>query len=795
MLGKGWFPDDIGGLDRYFRELLDHRPEARAVVVGPARDAPPRVVVVSHHDAPLSRRLLTFAAAARRAAPGADAVDSHFALYAALPLLLSPRVRALPAVVHFQGPWADENVAQGDRSGLRRSLRRALERAVYRRADRVVVLSSAFRRLLVERYGVLPWRVRVEPPGVDLERFTPGDRARAREQLGVAACPFLAICVRRLVPRMGLDTLIDAWAQAQASGALPSEAQLLVAGDGPLRGELEGLAARSGLQHGVRLLGPVDDDVLVDLYRAADVGIVPTRSFEGFGLVVIEAAACGTPTIVSRSGGLPEAVAALDPTLVVPAGDVPALAARLAAAARGELPDRAATRTFAERYAWPVVADRTRAVQREAMAGQSTERRLRVVYLDHVAQLSGGEIALLRLVPHLHDVDAHVILAQDGPFADELVRAGVSVEVMPLRERARGLRKDAVTARTVPLGAVLATSAFVVRLALHLRRLRPDLVHTNSLKAGVYGSVAARLAGVPVVWHVRDRITDDYLPAMAVRGLRAIIGRLPSAVIANSHATAATLRPHARPVVVPEAILAPTIGAPSTPRPLTVGMIGRIAPWKGQDLFLRAFAQAFPESEERCVLVGAPLFGEEGYKRRLHELAAELGLGDRAEFRGFRADIWPELARLDMLVHASLVPEPFGQVVLEGMAAGVPVIAADAGGPAEIIEPGLSGVLYPVGKESALAHAMRELARDSERRARLADGGCDAVAAYHPDVIGARILTVYQDLVEPIGGRPRAWRPAFRSWPQPPGARARSSAMTSTAFSTRWATRSRWRTR
>ena len=749
MLGKGWFPDQVGGLDRYFRDLLEHQPEATGVVIGPAGRRPERVVAVSRHDAPLLWRLVAFSAAARHAATSARVVDAHFALYALIPLL-SRRLRTLATVVHFQGPWADENIAQGDKSALRRALRRALERMVYRRAQRVVVLSSAFRRLLIERYRVVPWRVRVEPPGVDLERFSPGDRRSAREQLGMQSSSFVAVAVRRLVPRMGLDLLIDAWEQALAQ--LPPQAVLLVAGDGPQRDELETRIAAAGLQNSVRLLGRLGDEALVDLYRAADVGIVPTRSFEGFGLVVIEAAACGTPTVVTAVGGLPEAVRGLDPSLTVPAGDVPALAARLIRAARtGGLPTREATRRFAEGYSWQRVVDRNRAVQREALAGVAGRRRMRIAYLDHVAQLSGGEIALLRLVPHLDAVEAHFILAEDGPFADELVQAGISVEVMPMSERARGMRKGALTARTVPLGAVLATIVYIVRLALHLRRLRPDIVHANSLKAGVYGALAARLAGVPVVWHVRDRIASDYLPAAAVRPVRAMIARLTAAVIANSQSTAATLGRRVRPVVVPEAIVAPAIGGERTPGSLRVGMIGRVAPWKGQDLFLRSFARAFPDGDARCVVVGAPLFGEEAFEQRLHALADELGLGDRTEFRGFRKDIWPEVARLDLLVHASLVPEPFGQVVLEGMAAGVPVIAADAGGPAEIIKHDVDGVLYPMGDGAALTRVMRDMGRDSDRRARLAAGGRGAAAAYHPDVIADRLQRVYRNVVEPMG--------------------------------------------
>src|SRR5262249_10793443 len=109
--------------------------------------------------------------------------------------------------------------------------------------------------------------------------------------------------------------------------------------------------------------------------------------------------------------------------------------------------------------------------------------------------------------------------------------------------------------------------------------------------------------------------------------------------------------------------------------PLTFGIVGRLAPWKGQHLFLEAFARAFPDSEERAVVVGGALFDEVDYEHGLQRTARRLGIAGRVEFRGHRPDVWEELARLDVLVHASITPEPFGQVILEGMAAGVPVIA------------------------------------------------------------------------------------------------------------------------
>ncbi len=762
MLGLGWFPGTLGGLDRYYRALHEQLPETRGVVLGPATDAPHSIEAVGTHARSLPRRLLGFWLAARRAGRDAEVVDAHFALYAAAPLLLGP-LRSRPAVFHFHGPWAEENLAAGDGSGVRLALRRALERRVLHHAEAHVVLSGAFRRLLVERYRVPPWGVHVWAPGVALDTFTPGDRAAARARLGLDPTAFVAVCARRLVPRMGVDTLLDAWGRL-AEHVAPGSTLLLI-GDGPLRESLVERCARPPLAGRVRVEGRVADSTLIDAYRCADVAVVPTLAVEGYGLVVLEAAACGTPSVVSDVGGLPEAAAGLDPSLVVTAGDTQALSERLRAAARGALPARQATRGYAEGFDWPGVAARHRELYRRLARGGEREQRLRVVYLDHVARLSGGEIALLRLLPHLRGVHAHVVLGEDGPLAGRLQQAGVSVEVLPIDAATRELRKDTVrfggpTGGAAPgtalLGAAPGAAAYVARLALRLRALRPDVVHTNSLKAGVYGALAARAAGVPVVWHVRDRIAEDYLPRPAVHLVRRLIRHLPDGVLANSEATLATLGAAGRAPrwVVPDSVELSTHPRAPTSRTATFGILGRLAPWKGQDLFLRAFAAAFPDGDTRAVVVGAAMFGEESYERELPALAARLGLDGRVEFRGFREDVWAELARLDVLVHASVTPEPFGQVVLEGMAAGLPVIAPDEGGPATTIADGETGRLFRSRDAGALAGAMRALSEDPAERERLGAAARRAAERYDPDAIAARLEQVYERVVRP-GTRPR----------------------------------------
>lgn len=742
MLGKGWFPDELGGLDRYYRELLEHLPEASGVVIGNGATVPPRVTGVSDHARPLPHRLVAFWRAVQRAADGTDVVDAHFALYALAPLWLG-RLRRKPIVLHFHGPWADENVAAGDGSSVRHTARRLLERATYRRADEAIVLTSAFRQVLVERYGMRPWNINVEPPGVDLGRFTPGPSDQARESLGLDRDAFVAVAVRRLVPRMGLEILLEAWTRAVRR--MPSGSTLLIVGDGPLRGTLTTAVANSGVGDSVRILGRVGEERLVELYRAANVAVVPTIEHEGFGLVVIEAAACGTPSIVTGAGGLPEALAGLDDSLIVPANDPEALRDRLLRA-QANRPSSAAMRAHASLFDWSAVAERHRGIVRRAVTRSGRDDRLKVVYLGHVARLSGGEIALLRLLPHLEGVSAHVVLAEDGPLVGRLHLAGISTEVLPLRDSARNLRKGDVDGRGISPGVAGAAAAYVLRLAVRLKQLQPDLVHTNSLKAGVYGSLAARLAGIPVIWHVRDRIADDYLPRSAVVLVRGMSRHLATAVVANSHSTMETLAAPSKPVMIYSVI--PEVMSDALPRdrsnggPLTFGIVGRLAPWKGQELFLRAFARAFPDREERAVVVGGALFGEDHYAQGLAILAEALGIGRRVELRGHRSDVWEELSRLDVLVHASITPEPFGQVILEGMAAGVPVIAARAGGPAEILRHDVTGVLYEPKSVDELACAMRRM-QDPRLRERLSTAARGSLGPYSPRVVAAELQELY----------------------------------------------------
>jgi glycosyltransferase involved in cell wall biosynthesis len=358
MLGKGWFPTQLGGLDRYYRALLSELPEACGVVVGPADDVPARVSAVSSHEAPLVKRLIAVTRATWSAIGEVEIVDVHFALYGLLPTVIA-KLRRKRLIVHFQGPWAAESLAMTGRSSWHIQVKFAVECTVYRQADLLITLTRAFRDLLVDTYGVDPAKVRVLGPGVDTSEFSPGCRDAARKRFDLATDAFVVCCVRRLVPRMGIDLLLEAWAAQLAANPA---AVLLISGDGPLRKELQATITAADWGSRVKLLGRIPDDALVDLYRAADMNILPSRSHEGFGLTVLEAAACGTPSIVTNIGGLPEAVDGMGSNLVVEAGNSEVITARLADAHAGDLPSREETLAWALTKGWAATAEDHRSV-------------------------------------------------------------------------------------------------------------------------------------------------------------------------------------------------------------------------------------------------------------------------------------------------------------------------------------------------------------------------------------------------------------------------------------------------
>ena len=248
---------------------------------------------------------------------------------------LRSRAKRTPLVLMFHASAAREQ--RFLRSQLRPGLRKLstyalappldlLERQAVAAADRVLVLSAFSRSLLQEDHAIDGARVSNVPGLVDTDRFAPADgKSAARERLGLEADGPVFLTVRRLEPRMGIDRLLRALPRLERD-----DATLVVAGSGSLGGELPRLAAELGVAERVLFVGPVaDDSRLAAWYRAADLFVLPTTAYEGFGMATVEALATGTPVVGTAIGATPELLSPLDPRLVAPSADPGALAAAI----------------------------------------------------------------------------------------------------------------------------------------------------------------------------------------------------------------------------------------------------------------------------------------------------------------------------------------------------------------------------------------------------------------------------------------------------------------------------------
>ncbi|WP_027818548.1 glycosyltransferase family 4 protein [Paraburkholderia bannensis] len=546
----------------------------------------------------------------------------------------------------------------------------------------------------------------------------------------------------RLVPYKKIDLIVEAFAR------MPDK-RLVVIGDGP---DMQKVRAKAGPN--VEVMGYQPFSVLHDRMRRAKAFVFAAE--EDFGISVVEAQACGTPVIAYGKGGALETVrdTGSRPTgLFFEEQRADAIIAAVDAFERDpkrfraedcrENAERFSSAHFREQFfarvaravpaiaaAGPAYRDPQR--QQDDIDAAALESAPRVLAIDQSGVLGGAELSLLEVVKGLR-ARIEVLLFNDGPFREALDAAGARVDVVD-SGALRNVRRDG---GAVPKLGVIAGVAALVRETR--RRARgADVLYANTQRAMVIGVLAGKLARKPVVWHLRDIVSDEHFG----RVQRAIIkgcAKLGLAhVIANSHASAQVFAdltkfnadridvvhngvdesPFRALARVPKEQLRAQIGLPQ--RAFLVGAFSRLARWKGQHVLLEALLH---EPRAHAVFVGSALFGEDEYAQELRDFVVKHELQDRVHFLGFRHDIAACMRAMDVIAHTSITPEPFGRVVVEGMLAQRPVVASRDGGVKEIVEHGKSGLLCTPGDALALAGTIATLHDDEALRERLARNG------------------------------------------------------------------------
>jgi hypothetical protein len=322
-----------------------------------------------------------------------------------------------------------------------------------------------------------------------------------------------------------------------------------------------------------------------------------------------------------------------------------------------------------------------------------------------------------------------------------LRNAGIPVHVSPLSETVVSARKDSLGLRSIfRMGDVARTLRQILQVRRFIRSGQYALVHTNSLKADIIGGIAGRLARKPVIWHVRDRIADDYLPPLVVRVFRRLARLLPNHLIANSSATLSTVGRRPNSSVVSSGVVLDDRAS--------VVHDGTITETSSQRSAQNSFVQ-------RVGIVGRlTLFGETAYESQLRDLVKKLDLSHRVKFTGFRPNVAAIMETLDIAVHASTVAEPFGQVIIEAMAACKPVIATNGGGVPEIMLHGRTGLMVPMNDPDAMAEALSRLLSNPKLAHEMGQHGRRHVEKYFTiQHTSAKVMRCYDQVLARSGSR------------------------------------------
>ena len=327
-------------------------------------------------------------------------------------------------------------------------------------------------------------------------------------------------------------------------------------------------------------------------------------------------------------------------------------------------------------------------------------------------QLGGAETTFKQLLGHSQDIDInwHVIFFRDGPLVNEVQRDGVSTYVV----------------NTGRLRQPLRFAKAVRRIAELLQATECQLVLSWSAKPHIYGSLAALLARIPSAWYQLGSPRGVHL-SFIDRFATLLPAQLVLTLSEMGKSAQESLWPKRRTKLVYPGVDLDHFESAALPKrddariqlglahhgPI-IGIVGRLQRWKGMHVLVRAMPLVLEQYPDvLCLIVGGRHELEPDYEAHLECLIKELGIQQSVQLLGFQTNIPLWMQAMDVVVHAS-DHEPFGLVVIEAMALGKPVVAANSGGPREIINEGVDGLLSPFGDSKSLAGALISLLADKD---------------------------------------------------------------------------------
>src|SRR6185312_939911 len=400
---------------------------------------------------------------------------------------------------------------------------------------------------------------------------------------------------------------------------------------------------------------------------------------------------------------------------------------------------------------------------------------MKVVFLNPTGITGGAEAGLLdsmfSLRTNFPEVSLELVLGSDGPLRLKAAELGVRTHVVPLPSSIAKLGDSGVGARSSRLALPGKLAITIPGAALYVRKLRsllkssrPDVLHSNGFKMHILAGLA-RPQSSALVWHIHDYVSSR----MVMRALMRRYAPGCDVAIANSDSVASDIRALFGGSIPVHTVLngidlqrfspqGPHLDLdrlsglpPALAGTVRVGLVGTLAWWKGHRVFLDALAKLTSTTPMRGYVIGGPIYRTVGSQDTLNELASyakNLDLEGKVGFTGFLEDVPAGLRSLDIVVHASTQPEPFGLVIVEGMAVGKAVISSNTGGAAELVQDGIDALTHLSGDSEDLALRISQLISDAPLRATLgANGRKAAESRFDRRNLAQRLLPIYQHAV------------------------------------------------
>ena len=412
---------------------------------------------------------------------------------------------------------------------------------------------------------------------------------------------------------------------------------------------------------------------------------------------------------------------------------------------------------------------------------------MNIVFLNPSGQMGGAEAVLVDILVTLREVEPEwtleLIVSAEGTLAAKARALGVITTVLPfprslarLGDAAVGNQVGNSTPRWQLLRSLLIANpgilGYVSGLRKLLRQRKPDIVHTNGFKMHVLGAMA-KPRGVPLIWHVHDYVQSR--PLMS--GLLRLLRNRCSIAVVNSNSVGDDLKAACGDGLqvqtiyngIDTAVFCPTgdqLDLDSLSQlpaanagTIRIGLLATFARWKGHEVFLRALSLVAQQIPVRGYIIGDALYQTDGSQTsstELKSIAQRLGISARVGFTGFVAEPAAAMRSLDIVVHASTQPEPFGLVIAESMACGRPTVVSQAGGAAEVIHTNGHGpstpsvkkavaLSYQPGNAEQLAKRIMQLASDPQLRSRLGEAGrASVVQRFNRTKMTQELLSIYR---------------------------------------------------